>query len=73
LQQFSCASNECKSVTIQLIHKKDAKGVERVARRYLNANGVPRKCFKLHHKERVTDFILRTQQPRDQPDQIYVD
>lgn len=62
LVEFECAHKECKGVNIQFITKKDKDGKDRKTRRYKNS-GI-RKCFKIHQKERVSDFIVRTQSLR---------
>lgn len=59
LSEFECTHSNCKGVEIEFFTKKDKSGKDRKTRRYKNS-GV-RKCFKLHQKERVTDFIIRTQ------------
>ncbi len=59
LSEFECKHKACKGVEIEFITKKDKDGKERKTRRYKNS--ATRKCFKIHEKERVTDFIMRTQ------------
>jgi hypothetical protein len=59
LSEFECKHKGCKGVEIEFITKKDKDGKERKTRRYKNST--TRKCFKIHEKERVTDFIVRTQ------------
>ena len=62
LNEFECKHKGCKGVEIEFITKKDKDGKERKTRRYKNST--TRKCFKIHEKERVTDFIMRTQGAR---------
>lgn len=62
LSEFECKHKVCKGVEIEFITKKDKDGKERKTRRYKNST--TRKCFKIHEKERVTDFIMRTQGAR---------
>jgi len=62
LSEFECKHKGCKGVEIEFITKKDKDGKERKTRRYKNST--TRKCFKIHEKERVTDFIVRTQGAR---------
>jgi ADP-dependent phosphofructokinase/glucokinase len=62
LSEFECKHKGCKGVEIEFITKKDKDGKERKTRRYKNSSA--RKCFKIHEKERVTDFIMRTQGSR---------
>lgn len=62
LSEFGCKHKGCKGVEIEFITKKDKDGKERKTRRYKNSSA--RKCFKIHEKERVTDFIMRTQGSR---------
>jgi hypothetical protein len=59
LSDFECKHKDCKGVEVEFITKKDKDGKERKTRRYKNS--ATRKCFKIHEKERVTDFIMRTQ------------
>jgi hypothetical protein len=59
LNEFRCKHKDCKGVEVEFITKKDKDGKERKTRRYKNSS--THKCFKIHEKERVTDFILRTQ------------
>lgn len=61
LSEFQCNNNGCKGVEIDFITKKCEDGKERTTRRYKNG---AHRCFKIHEKERVTDFIMRTQAPR---------
>jgi len=62
LSEFECKRKCCKGVEIEFITKKDKDGKERKTRRYKNST--THKCFKIHEKERVTDFIMRTQGAR---------
>jgi hypothetical protein len=62
LSEFECKHKGCKGVEIEFITKKDKDGKERKTRRYKNSSAC--KCFKIHEKERVTDFIMRTQGSR---------
>ena len=62
MSEFECKHKSCKGVEIEFITKKDKDGKERKTRRYKNS--AARKCFKIHDKERVTDFIMRTQGAR---------
>lgn len=62
LSEFVCKHKNCNGVEIGFITKKDKDGKERKTRRYKNS--ATRKCFKIHEKERVTDFIARTQGAR---------
>lgn len=62
LSEFECKHKGCKGVEIEFITKKDKDGKDRKTRRYKNS--ATRKCFKIHEKERVTDFIMRTQASR---------
>ena len=62
LSEFECKHRDCKGVEIKFVTKKDKDGKDRKTRRYKNS--ATRKCFKIHEKERVTDFITRTQAPR---------
>lgn len=59
LSDFECKHKHCQGVEVEFITKKDKDGKERKTRRYKNS--ATRKCFKIHEKERVTDFIVRTQ------------
>jgi len=59
LIDFECKQKVCKGVEIKFIIKKDKDGKDRKTRRYNNS--ATRKCPKIHEKERVTDFIIRTQ------------
>ena len=59
---IKCLHKDCKGVEIEFITKKDKDGKERKTRRYKNS--ATRKCSKIHEKERVTDFIVRTQGAR---------
>jgi hypothetical protein len=62
LNEFECKHKDCKGVEVEFITKKDKDGKERKTRRYKNS--AIRKCFKIHEKERVSDFIVRTQGAR---------
>lgn len=62
LSEFECKHKDCRGVEIEFITKKDKDGKDRKTRRYKNSS--TRKCFKIHERERVTDFIVRTQAPR---------
>ncbi len=62
LADFKCSFQErhgnCKGICIEFIEKKNDAGKVLKTRRYKNA---PRRCGKIHEKERVKDFIIRTQ------------
>jgi hypothetical protein len=62
LKDFECKHKICKGVDTEFITKKDKDGKDRKTRRY--KNNATRKCFKIHEKERITDFIIRTQGSR---------
>lgn len=51
---------KCKRIVIELFKKNDAQGRERLVRKYKQVEG-GLKCFKLHDKERIVDYIIRTQ------------
>jgi hypothetical protein len=57
---FECKS--CNNVQIEFLTKKDKDGKDRKTRRYMNIGNYI--CRGIHEKERVTDFIIRTQSPR---------
>lgn len=59
--KFKCKFGlKCKGIVTEMIKKADVTGKIRSVRRYKNSDG-DRKCNKLHEKERITDFIIRTQ------------
>jgi len=59
LTQFQCSyGNACDGVKIHFITKKDKNGKDKKTRRYTNS-GI-HKCFKIHEKERPSDYIIRT-------------
>jgi hypothetical protein len=57
LDDFKCVHAKCRNVTIMTLTKV-VEGKERKTRRYLNIGD--RKCFKIHEKETIKHFIMRT-------------
>lgn len=62
IADFQCRYEKnggCKNVKIEFASKKDNTGTMRTVRRYENVDG--RKCMGIHEKERIKDWIVRTQ------------